>query len=211
MEAGEGQAHGRGFGVDAVERPMRTVSLCSKARAFSAASTRSRPGEQQVGGADELDVERGVEHVRRGHALVDEARLLAAHDLGQVGQEGDDVVLGHRLDLVDAGDVEFHVLGLPDGLGILAGDHAEVGHRVAGMGLDLEPDAELGLGRPDGDHLGAGIARDHRSLLNWVAADRPAGQGPQAGCGVAPGIGARRGISVSENRQRAGCANCAAP
>ena len=30
--------------------------------------------------------------------------------LGEVGQEGDHVVLGHRLDLVDAGDVEGHVL-----------------------------------------------------------------------------------------------------
>ena len=46
-------------------------------------------------------------------------------------------------------------------LGGLLRDDAEFGQRVAGMRLDLEPDAELGLGRPDRDHLGAGIARDH--------------------------------------------------
>ena len=92
---------------------------------------------------------------------MDEAGFLGADMLGQVRQEGDHVVLGDGLDLVDAGDVEFDVLRLPHGLGILARDHAQVGLGVAGMGLDLVPDAELGFGRPDGHHLGAGIAGDH--------------------------------------------------
>ena len=87
-------------------RPMVSVILCSKARVFSAASSAVDVGEQDVGGAHELDVETGVEHVRRGHALVDEARL-GADVLGEMGQEGDHVVLGDGLDLVDAGDVEF--------------------------------------------------------------------------------------------------------
>ena len=34
-------------------------------------------GDEQVGGLDQLKVEAGVEHVRRGHALVQEARLGA--------------------------------------------------------------------------------------------------------------------------------------
>jgi hypothetical protein len=38
---------------------------------------------------------------------MDEARLVGADMFGQMGQEGDHVMLGHRLDLVDAGDVEF--------------------------------------------------------------------------------------------------------
>ncbi len=83
------------------ERPMVGVILCSKARVFSAAEHLVDIGDQQVGGAGELHVEAGVEHVGGGHALVDEARL-GADDLGQVGQEGDDVVLDLALDLVDA-------------------------------------------------------------------------------------------------------------
>ena len=50
---------------------------------------------------------------------------------------------------------------LPDGLRGLLRDHAQLRQRVAGMRLDLEPDAETGLGRPDGHHLGAAVARDH--------------------------------------------------
>ena len=82
-------------------RPMVGVILCSKARFFSAASRRVDVREQQVGGAHELHGEAGVEHVRRGHALVDEARVRA-DELGEVGEEGDDVVLHLALDLVDA-------------------------------------------------------------------------------------------------------------
>ena len=77
-----------------------------------------------------------------------EARLVAADDLGQVGQEGDHVMLGHRLDLVDAGDVEFDVLRLPDRLGVGRGITPSSAMGVAGMGLDLVPDAEFGLRAP---------------------------------------------------------------
>jgi hypothetical protein len=70
-----------------------------------------------------------------------------ADDLGQMGQEGDDVVLGFALDLVDALDIEGRAPPrVPDVFGGLLGDHAQFGQRVAGMGLDLEPDAELGSG-----------------------------------------------------------------
>ena len=123
-------------------------------------------GDQQVGGAGELHVEAGVEHVGGGHALVHEARL-GADDFGQMGQEGDDVVLGLALDLVDPGDVEDGILGLgPDGLGGLLRDDAELGQRISGMRLDLEPDLEARLRLPDGGHFRAGIAGDHRRL--WV-------------------------------------------
>ncbi len=73
-------------------------------------------GREDVRGARELHREAGVEHVRRGHALVQEPGLRA-DDLGDMGQEGDDVVLGGALDLVDALDVEggFAALG-PDRL-----------------------------------------------------------------------------------------------
>ena len=96
---------------------MVGVSLCSKARRFSAASSASTSAIEQVGGAHELHGEAGVEHVGRRHALVHEARLRA-DDLGEVGEEGDDVVLDLALDRVDARDVERGVLALvPDRLG----------------------------------------------------------------------------------------------
>ena len=70
--------------------------------------------DQDVGGARELHIEAGVEHVRRGHALMHEARL-GPDDLGEVSQERDHVMLGLALDLVDARDVEGRVARLlPD-------------------------------------------------------------------------------------------------
>jgi hypothetical protein len=127
-------------------RPMRTVILVLHRAGLQRGQHPVHARQQQVGGAHQLDVQRGVEHVRRRHALVDEARLVIADDLGQMGQEGDDVMLGHRLDLVDAGHVEFHVLRFPHGLRVRLRDDAELGLRVAGMRLDLVPDAELGGG-----------------------------------------------------------------
>ena len=86
---------------------------------------------------------------------------LRPDDLREVRQEGDDVVLDLGLDRIDAGDVEFGGLALfPDLLcGVLRND-AELGHGVGRVRLDLEPDAEFRLRRPDRRHFGAGIARD---------------------------------------------------
>ena len=94
---------------------------------------------------------------------------IGADDFAQMGQKGDDVVLGGALDLVDAGDVKGVVamLGLarihhvPDVLGAFLGHHAQLGQLGGGMGFDLEPDGKARLGGPDGDHFGAGVARDH--------------------------------------------------
>ena len=143
---------------------MVGVSLCSKARRFSACEQGREVGEQQVGGARELHVEAGVEHVGRGHALVHEARLRP-DDLGKVRQEGDDVVLHLALDRVDARHVEDGVAAaLPDlGRGLLRHE-AELGHGVEGVRLDLEPDAEARLRRPDVGHFRAAVARDHPVL-----------------------------------------------
>ena len=40
-------------------------------------------------------------------------------------------------------------------------DHAKLGERLAGVGLDLEPNTEARLGLPDLSHFFAGIAGDH--------------------------------------------------
>ena len=94
-----------------------------------------------------------------------EARILA-DEFGQMGEEGDHVMLCHALDLVDAVHVKRHVSGpLPNGFGAFLRDNPDVGQRVAGVRLDLEPDAEARLGVPDLDHFGAGIAGDHGLTL----------------------------------------------
>ena len=73
---------------------------------------------------------------------MDEARILT-DEFGKMRQERDDVVLGLALDLVDARDVElcFSAL-LPDRPGGGFRNGADLGERVGGMRLDLEPDAE---------------------------------------------------------------------
>jgi hypothetical protein len=144
---------------------MVGVILCSKARRLQRGQQAVDIGDQDIGAARELHVEAGVEHIRRGHALMHEARF-GADDLGQMGQEGDDVMLGLALDLVDALHIEGRVLGLgPDRLRRILRNGAQFRQRVGGMRLDLEPDLEAGLRLPDGGHFRTGIARDHVLLL----------------------------------------------
>src|ERR1700682_5311637 len=123
------------------ERPMVGVILCSKARFFSAASTLSTSATRRSAARVSCTLRQG-------------ARPGGADDLRQMGQEGDDVVLGFALDLVDPGDVEGRILSLgPDGPGGLFRDHAEFRLRVRRMRLDLEPDLEARLRLPEGGHL----------------------------------------------------------
>ena len=159
--------------MDAVAAADGDGVLVLEGAALERGQQRVDIGEQDVAGARQLHGEAGVEHVRRGHALVDEARVRA-DEFGEMGQEGDDVMLGDALDLVDPLDVECRGAALfPDGLRRFLRDHAELGQRVAGMRLDLEPDAEAGFGRPDGDHFGAGIAGDHAvDVLRAIALRR---------------------------------------
>ena len=121
-------------------------------------------GDQKIGGAGQLHVEAGIEHVGGGHALMHEARL-GADDFRQMGQEGDDVVLGLALDFIDALDVEGGAPGLgPDRLRGLFRNDAEFRQRIGRMRLDLEPDLEARLRLPDGGHFRTGVARNHRRL-----------------------------------------------
>jgi hypothetical protein len=123
-------------------------------------------GVDQVGRARELDRKTGIEHVRRRHAEMHEARLRP-DDFREMRQEGDHVVARLAFDLVDACDVELRVLALvPDFFRRFLRDHAEFGHGVGGMGLDLEPDAEARLGRPDGGGFGPAVARDHNQAAS---------------------------------------------
>src|SRR5262249_13954830 len=122
-------------------------------------------GNQDIGGAYQLHIETGIEHVRGGHARVYEAGLRT-DDFREMREEGNDVVLDLRFDRIDACDVEFGSLALvPDFPGGVLWDDAEPGHGVGGVRLDLEPDAEFRFRRPDRGHLGAGVARNHRPFM----------------------------------------------
>ena len=83
-------------------------------------------------------------------------------DFGKVREESDDVVFDLRFDRIDARNVELGGLALfPDFFCGILRDDPELRHGVGGVRLDLEPDAKFGFRRPDGDHLGAGIAEYH--------------------------------------------------
>ena len=152
------------LGVDAVGAPDGRGHLVLEGTLFQRRQNLVDISDQQVRGAGELHVEAGVEHVGRGHALVDEA-CLGADDFGQMSQEGDDVVLGLALDLVDPRHVEGGIPGLaPDRLRGLLRDDAKFRLRISRMRFDVEPDLEASLGLPDGGHFRAGIAGDHRKL-----------------------------------------------
>ncbi len=162
---GQLQAEGRRLGVNAMRATDRDRVLVLERALFQRLEKRVHVIEQDVGGTNQLDVEAGVEDVGRGHALMDEARV-GPDEFRQMGQEGDDVVPRLALDLVDPLDAEGgRAAFLPDGLGRLLRNDAEIGQRIASMGLNLEPDAELRFLGPDGDHVGTRIARDHRQSL----------------------------------------------
>ncbi len=162
VEPGELEAEGGRLGVDAVTATDGQRHLVLEGPALEHGKQRVDIGEKDVGGLLQLDGEAGVEHIARGHALMEEARLRPDM-LGEVGEEGDDVVLGLLLDLVDPRDLERALL--PDGARRLRRDDAERRLGVAGMRLDLEPDAETVLRLPDRAHRGAAVAWDHFSRV----------------------------------------------
>ncbi|MNL74525.1 hypothetical protein D3C87_2001730 [compost metagenome] len=87
-------------------------------------------------------------------------------------------MLGDGFDFVDARNVELGGITLfPNGLCGFLRDYAEFGKRLTCIGLNFEPDAEFGFGRPDGDHFWSGIARDHGHILFWRPVCRAAGLG----------------------------------
>ena len=161
-EGCELEAEGGRLGVDAVAPPDHRRVLVLVGALLERGEQSIDVGGEEVGGVDQLKVEAGVENVGRRQALVDEARFRT-DDLGKMGQEGDDVVLDLALDRIDPRHVEDRALApLTDDLGGLLRHHADLGHGVERMRLDLEPDAEPCLRRPDRRHFRARIARYHR-------------------------------------------------
>src|SRR5437867_12372649 len=88
--------------------------------------------------------------------------------LGQIGQEGDRLVLHPALDLADPPDLE--PTALAHRLGDALRDDSEFLLRLAGVGLDVELDAEIVVGLPDRRHLRPAVARDHAGIASSTAA-----------------------------------------
>ena len=142
---------------------MQTVSLCSIGPDLDGLQQHVEIRQQFVGGLGHLHRQAGVEHVRRGHPLVDEAGFRA-DVFGHRGKEGDDIVLDLGLDGVDPGDVEIPLCA--DDRHHLFRNDPQFRLGLAGQGLDLQPDAEPVFRLPDSCHFGAGIAWNHcRNLL----------------------------------------------
>ena len=158
MESGELEAEGGGLGVNSVAAPDAEGVLVLDGALPERRQQAIDVIGQDVGRPGELQGEAGVQHVRRRHALVDES-CFGSHMLGEIGQERDHVVVGLPLDLVDPRHLE--PAPLPHRLGGGLRNHPEFGHRVAGVGLDLEPDAEPVLRLPDGGHLRAAVPGNH--------------------------------------------------
>jgi hypothetical protein len=110
------------------------VILCSKARRLQRGEQAVDIGDQDMSAAArELHVESRC-RARPTRSCPDARSARRADDFGEMGQEGDDVMLGLALDLVDALDIEGRVLALfPDRLRRLLRDGAEFRQRIAGM------------------------------------------------------------------------------
>ena len=149
-------------------RPMVGVQLVLEGAPLQGVQQRVDLARIRSAAPLELDRQRGVEQVRGGQAQVQEPGLLAA-DLLDVGEKGDDVVARDGLDLLDPGGVDQPRRAARPRLAASARDRlgrdgADRGHRLGGGELDVQPDAEPGLGREDRRHLGAAVARDHAVL-----------------------------------------------
>src|SRR5271154_6472074 len=156
------EAEGGRLGMDAMRAADGRAEFMLEGAALEGSEQRVDVGDEDVARAPELDGEAGVENVRAGHALMNEPRVRS-DEFGEMGEEGDDVMLGRLFDLVDPRYVELGLVALlSDRLRRLLRNEADLGHRLGRRGLDLKPDAKARLGRPDRGHLGAGIARDHR-------------------------------------------------
>ena len=146
IETRERQPHGGRFSMDTMTAPHTYRIFMFHRAAFQRPEQRLHIRDQDIRGAGQLHVETGIQYVGRGHSLMYETRFVAADMFRKVGQKGDNIMFRHSLYFVNARDVEFSIPGFPDRLGIGPRNNAEIGHGIAGMCLDLEPDAELGFG-----------------------------------------------------------------
>ena len=148
--AGEFQAKGGGFGMNAVAAANGGGVFMFQRPGPQGCQQGLDALDQQIGRAGELHGQGCVQHVGTRHALMHETGILA-NALGHPGEEGDDVMPRHplyRVDCLDGGGIDGGGAGgalVADVVRGGGGDGAEAGHSLGGQGLDLEPDAEAFL------------------------------------------------------------------
>ena len=99
----------------------------------------------------------GIDNIGGREPFVDMARSRA-DVFGDIGGERDDIVIGRALDLADAFDIEFRAT--LDGREVFPWNLA----RLASQNLDLKPDGELVLLRPDIAHHLAAVSPNHDAM-----------------------------------------------
>ena len=147
--------------MNAVAAPDPHIVFVLIGAAFQRRQHPVHPHQQKVRRPHQLHVQRGVQHIRRRHPLMHKPRVIRPDMLRQMGKERDHIMLRHRLNLINPRHIKGHIPRPPNRRRIRRRDHAERRLRIAGMRLNLKPDAKLRLGRPQGHHLGAGIAGNH--------------------------------------------------
>ena len=172
-------------------RPIVGVQLVLEGAPLQGLQHRVELGQDQVGGALELDRQRRVEQVGGGQPEMEESRLLAA-DLLDMGEEGDHVVPRERLDLLDPAPGRSAARGglrswrprSRTGSGGTA-PIAAIASAAASSTSSQMPSRVSG--DEDRRHLGPAVARDH-SMLTGDDGDRPlsSGSGPGRGEGATP-------------------------
>ena len=136
-------AERRGLGVDAVRATdHRGVALLARPRHDRDLELVDRL-EQEIGRPHERDRQRGVDDVARREAVVDPGAVRRPDPLLDDVDERGDVVVGDPLALLDGCGVDARPL--PDDGDRLGGDDAQLGLRLDGEQLDLEPGGVPGL------------------------------------------------------------------
>ena len=148
------EAKGRGFGVYSVGPPYGGRVLELERALLEDARQSQNAFTYEAGGFLDLQRLGGIDHVVRGEAIVEPARLRA--DLfGNRRGEGDDVVLDFSFDFLDARERE--VSALADGLGRRLGYDAGLGQRFRGRRFDRQPHAVFIFIAPNAPHCGTGV------------------------------------------------------
>ena len=163
------------FGVDPVRAPDLDGVLELERPLSERRRQRSRTLQDQRRSLFQQQRLRRIDHIVRGHPVVQPARMLGdpglGHLLGDRRGERDHVMAGFLLDLENPIDVKARVP--PQRLSSLLGDLACLGQRLTGGQLDLQPRFKPVLIGENATHLGPCVTGNHI----WLGMPR---------CGVSP-------------------------